>query len=114
MEKEKLLYELEYQVQELRKARLSAIKYNNMTIKDFLDLGFDNSFILIKDQWFNLGFKWHDKDYNNYGYESDDFGELTNEQLNCVIEYVDDEISDYDYQQVSVRLINKMDEKYFD
>lgn len=112
MEREKVLYELEYQVNELRKEKLHEIEYNDMTIKEFLDLGFDNSFIEIKGQWFNLGYKWFIGD--NYGYESNDFGELTNEQLNCRIRYVDSTLGDYNYQQVSVELVYEKDAEKFD
>lgn len=108
---EKLLYDLEYQVNELRKAKLSEIEYNDMTVQELLDLGFDNSFIKINDQWFNLGYRWHDNKV--YGYESSDFGELTEEQLNCSVKYVDDEVSEYNYQQVSVKLANEKDSRYF-
>jgi hypothetical protein len=111
MEREKVLYELEYQVNELRKAKLQEIEYNDMTIKEFLDLGFDNSFILLNGEWFNLGYKWFVGD--NYGYESDDFGELTKEQLNCLVKYVDSELTDYNYQHVDVELVNSEDNKYF-
>lgn len=106
-----LLYELEYKANELRETRLNEIKYSEMSIKDLLDLGFDNSFIEIKGQWYNLGYKWYIGD--NFGYESSNFGELNKEQLNCIVKYVDDEISDYNYQQVSVELVNEENSKYF-
>ena len=108
---EKLLYELEYQVNELREQKLKQIEYNNMNVKDLLDLGFDSTFIRINKQWYNLGYKW--KSYDKKGYESSDFGELNEKQLNCMIKYVSEEISDYNYQQVSVELVNKKDSKYF-
>ena len=118
---EKLLYELEYQVNELRNSKLSAIKYENLTIKELLDLGFDNCFIRLNnngnEQWFNLGYKWKVKDNKTdkyvYGYESNDFGELNEKQLNCMVEYVNDDLGDYNYLQVSVDLVNEEDNKYF-
>lgn len=114
---DKLLYELEYQVNELRKAQLSAIEYENMTIKELLDLGFDNCFIILinngKKQWFNLGYKDIDRHNQKIYYESDDFGCLNEKQLSCMVHYVNDEISDYNYLQVSVELVNEEDSKYF-
>ena len=112
---ERLLYDLEYQVNELRKTKLNTIKHNNMTVQQLLDLGFDNSFIIISDKWFNLGYRWQDKKVYGYGskYGSNDFGELNEDQLNCMVKYVADEISDYNYQQVSVELVNEKDSKYF-
>ena len=142
----KLLYELEYQVNELRKIQLNKIEYNNMsvkhllvtqagdiklreqqlsniehnnmTIKELLDLGFDNCFIRLDNngnkQWFNLGFKDIDRNDNNkIYYESNDFGLLNEKQLSCMVRYVNDEISDYNYLQVSVELVNESDKKYF-
>lgn len=117
MERDKLLYELEYEVQELRHQQINKIKYNTMTIKELLDLGFDSSFIRIGDNWYNLGYKWYGEKLNDKqyccGYDSNDFGELTEEQLNCEVEYVDSEIGDYNYQQVSVELVNSEDEEKF-
>lgn len=115
---DKLLYELEYKVNELRKAQLSAIEYENMSVRDLLDLGFDNCFIRLNNngnkQWFNLGYKDIDrKDNNKVYYESNDFGELTEKQLNCMVKYVSEEISDYNYQQVYVELVNEKENIYF-
>lgn len=107
-----LLYDLEYKVNEMRKERLSAIQYEEMSVKDLLDLGFDSSLIEIEGKWYDLGYKWHLRS-GEFGYESTDFGELNEKQLNCMVKYVDDEINDYNYQQVSVELVNKEDSKYF-
>ena len=109
-----LLYDLEYKVNEMRKTRLSEIKYEEMSVKDFLDLGFNNSYIIINSKWFNLGYKW--KICKDYGYESSDFGELNKEQLNVMIKYNDYEVNDNDYNsyiEVSVALVNEEDSKYF-
>lgn len=110
---DKLLYELEYQLNELRKAKLSEIEYNNMSVKELLDLGFDNCFIKITDNWYNLGYKDIDRINNKIYYESNDFGRLNDKQLSCIISYVNHEISDYNYLQVSVELVNKEDSKLF-
>ena len=109
---DKLLYELEYQVNELRKQKLNTIEYNDMTIKELLDLGFDDCFIRINKFWYDLGYKWYDKEHKQSGYESSEF-QLSEEQLKCMVHYVNDEISDYNYQQVSVELVNEEDSKYF-
>ena len=109
----KLLYELEYKVNELRKSKLSEIQYNNLTIKELLDLGFDNTFIKLNNQWFNLGYKDIDRHNNKIYYTSNDFDELNEKQLNCMVEYINDELSDYNYLQVSVCLVNEEDTRYF-
>jgi len=111
--KEKLLYELEYQVNELRKIKLNKIKYNNMSVKNLLDLGFDNCFIKINDNWFNLGYKDIDRHNNKIYYESNDFGSLNENQLNCMVKYLNHDLGDYNYLQVSVDLVNEEDSKYF-
>lgn len=110
----KLLYELEYNVNELREQQLNKIEYNIMSVRDLLDLGFDNCFIKIEDNWFNLGYKWYNMQHKMWGYESNDFGELKKEQLNSLVKFVDSEISDYNYLQVSVELVNEKDKKYFE
>lgn len=111
MERDKLLYELEYQVNKLRKIQLNAIEYNDLSVKELLDLGFDSAFIRIGSSWYNLGYKW--KMQGKTGYESSDFGELNDKQLNCMVKYVSDDISDYNYQQVSVELIDEKDNMFF-
>lgn len=112
-----LLYNLEYQLNEKRKATINNIRYNEMTIKEFLDLGFNNSDIKINGRWRNLGYKWFTKNYKTddyiYGYESGDFGELTPEQLNVKVKFVRSETTDENYTNVDVRLVNDDDSKYF-
>ena len=112
-----LLYNLEYQVNEKRKTRLSQVKHDTLTIKEFLDLGFNNSGINMCGKYYNLGFKWFVEDYKTkqlkYGYESSDFGELTKEQLDVEIEYVSSYLTDDNYLNVDVKLVNDDDIKYF-
>ena len=45
MENKKLLYQLEYEVAELRKRYLNYIDTNEITLKEVLDLGFNNTYI---------------------------------------------------------------------
>ena len=112
-----LLYNLEYQVNEKRKTRLSQVKHDTLTIKEFLDLGFNNSGINICGKYYNLGFKWFVEDYKTkqlvYGYESSDFGELNKEQLDVKIKYVSSYLTDDNYLNVEVKLVNDDDSKYF-
>lgn len=112
-----LLYNLEYQVNEKRRAKLSQIKYETLTVKEFLDLGFNNSGINIGSEYYNLGFKWFVEDNKTkqlvYGYESCDFGELTKEQLDVKVEYVSSYLTDDNYLNVEVKLVNDDDSKYF-
>lgn len=108
-----LVYELEYEVAELRRKRLNVIKNRDMTIKEFLDLGFNNSNIKINEEWFNLGYKWFDSKKEHFGYESGDFGELNKQQLNCVIHFISNELDDNNCMCVNVELKNKEDIKYF-
>ena len=119
---DKLLYELEYEISELRRRNFNDIRYNEMTIKELLDLGFDNTFIIVGDNCYNLGYKWKIQDSKikeiNYGYESSDFGELNEKQLSCIVEYCDYELSNnygfMDYMQITVKLVNEEDKKYFE
>lgn len=107
---EDMLYDLEYKVNELRKSRLSTIEYENMSVKDLLDLGFNNTYILINDAWYDLGYKWFASD--KFGYEGD-FGELNDKQKSCMVKFNSAEINDENYTIVYIELVNKDDEKYF-
>lgn len=105
---EKLLYELEYDLQEKRHNALHEIKYNNLSVKELLDLGLNDTFILIDNVWYELGYKSVDG-----GYYSDGYGYLNDDQLKVMVKYVDDEISDCDHLEISVALVNDDDKKYF-
>ena len=108
-----LVYELEYEVSELRRKRLNVIKNRDITIKELLDLGFNNSYLRINEEWFNLGYKWFDCKKENFGYESGDFGELNEQQLNCVVHFISSELDDDNCMCINVELKDKEDIKYF-
>lgn len=116
MENKELLYELELKVNELRETQLRKIKYYDISVKELLDLGFNNIFIKLDGKWFNLGYKEFDKDFETgvktYNYYSEDF-ELNEEQLNVKVHYYNGELNDYNYLDVSVVLVNEEDKKLF-
>lgn len=106
----KLLYDLEYQVNEERKNRLSAIEYEDLSVKELLDLGFNDTFIKIDNNWYELGYKSTNIDDSYY---SNDFGYLEEEQLKCMVKYFDNKINDNNYLEIDVVLVNEEDKKYF-
>ena len=117
MENKELLYELEYKVNELRRQYLSEVEYNELTIKEVLDLGFNNTNIIINEETYNLGYKWKMIDLKTneekIGYETADFGVLTNKQLSCKVKYCYTELVDVGYTDLYVELVNEEDEKLF-
>lgn len=112
----KLFYEIENEYFELRDHLIGKFinKYNdktsNITLKEFLDKGFNNSYITFKNygKTFNLGYK----DLENE-YWSEDFS-LNEEQLNCKIGNIVDYDHDGDgYTIVYINLNNEKDIKKF-
>ena len=101
MENKDLLYELEYKVNELKQQYLSEVKYNELTIREVLDLGFNNTNIMLDfdnstyKESYNLGYKWKIFDTKE---NKDKFGYET---------------SDYGYTDLYVELVNEEDIKYF-
>lgn len=119
----KLFYEVESDYLELKNKLLD--KFNcdygkneeHITIKEFLDIGFNNSFIYlgVKEnnipiiKQFNLGYK---ESYNG-GYYSEDFS-LNEEQLKCKIgDIVNYDTDSMDYTIMFVSLENENDVKKF-
>lgn len=105
----KLLWELEYEVNELRKRQLDVVRYEELTIKELLDLGFNNTYTKINDAWYQLGYKDEENKYY-----SDDFGYLNKKQLDCKVKYWNHDLGDYNYLEVSVILENEKDFKLFE
>lgn len=113
MENKKLLYQLEYEVAELRKQYLNYVKDDEyLTLKEVLDLGFNNTYIYT-DEILNRKVGIYKDDENEYvanGY----FITKNDELLNAKVKYVEDETyTDYygDYVEVYVEF---EDEKYND
>lgn len=112
-----MLYELEYKVNEMRHNVISQIKNEEMTVKEVLDLGADLTYIMIGYDCYSLGNKWKYKNLKTnkyvYGYETYDFKDLTRKMKKVKVRYVDHCITDENYLQLTVRPVNKEDEKYF-
>lgn len=87
----KILYNLEYEVAQIRKQYVNMVKYDNLTLKEVVELGFNN--VIIN------GVRLYIDEYNKIvvynGYYLDD-----EEVLNSKVEFedfeiVDDELGDY-------------------
>ena len=105
----KLLYQLEYEVAELRKQYLNYIKDDkDLTLKEVLDLGFNNTYIYT-DEILNKKVGIYKDDENEYvanGY----FITKNDELLNAKVKYMEDETyTDYygDYVEVYVEFVDK-------
>ena len=99
-----LLYNVELQVAELRESLISQLEYENLSLREVLDLGFNNTFIngigMYKDE---------NDEYIAKGYFIRD-----DELLNAEVEYIENEIKDDnfgDYLEIYCRFV---DEKYND
>lgn len=111
MENKKLLYQLEYEVAELRKQYLNYIDTDEITLKEVLDLGFNNTYIYTDElENTKVGiYKDDNGDYIANGYFLTD-----DELLNAKVIYDEDETyTDYygDYVEVYVSFA---DDKYND
>lgn len=109
MENKKLLYQLEYEVAELRTQCLNYVEdEEDLTLKEVLDLGFNNTYIYI-DETLNRKVGIYKDDENEYvanGY----FITKNDELLNAKVKYVEDETyTDYygDYVEVYVEFEDK-------
>lgn len=116
----KLFFEVESDYLEL-KDRL--IDYDSiLTLKEFLDIGFNNSYIYLKVEdngvaclrRFNIGYRNCEKCVKcGYKlYESKDFS-LNEKQLSCKVRMVDSYTDSDNYTIISIALQNKSDLKYF-
>lgn len=104
MENKKLLYQLEYEVAELRKQYLNYIDTDKITLKEVLDLGFNNTYINLDNIRVGI-FKDENGDYVANGYFLTD-----DELLNANVKYIEDETyTDYygDYVEVYVEFVDK-------
>ncbi len=106
-----LLYNIEGQYRDKLQHCLEAIE-EPITVKEFLDLGFNNSYIYL-DGTYNLGYKYYDYDYNTSQYldttsYSSDFS-LNESQLNTFVIYSDMEHDSDGFRVVYVKLVNEND-----
>lgn len=104
MENKKLLYQLEYEVAELRKRYLNYIDTNKITLKEVLDLGFNNTYINLDN--IRVGIY---KDKNGY-YVANGYFLINDELLNANVKYIKDETyTNYygDYIEVYVKFEDK-------
>lgn len=110
----KLFYEVESDYLDLKN---KLIDYDTiLTLKDFLDIGFNNSYIYLKVEdngvpclrRFNIGYK----ESINGKYYSEHFS-LNEKQLNCKVRMVDSDIDSDNFTIISIALQNKSDLKYF-
>ena len=107
-----ILWKLEQDFKEELESALNVAKYNEPTIKELLDLGFNNNYLMLSNgRKIELGY------ININGERSK---ELTKKQLNVKILMDEDFGYDYDdtdgdgYHIAKVRCLNKRDEVLFD
>ena len=108
MEKQnELLWKLQHDfITEFDKRR-NKIYNNDLTVRDLLDLGFNNNYLIFsneKSNRFELGYKDEEGTYSN---------ELTDEQLNVIVKYYRDSVDYDDYVIMIVKCKNIDDEKLF-
>jgi hypothetical protein len=100
----KLLYNLEYEVAELRESLISQLEYKNLSLREVLDLGFNNTFIN------SIGmYKDENNEYIAKGYFIRD-----DELLNAEVEYIENEIKDDNFGNYLEIYCRFVDEKYND
>ena len=99
----KLLYDLEYKVNELRKDYVKRVQYEDLTLKDVLDLGFDRTNIEINNHYIYF-YKDLEGNYicDNYYCKNEDL-------LNKKVIYVCDYLNDNNYLNVDIKFKNDED-----
>ena len=109
--KNKLLWQKEEDFKESLERAKNIAMYNKITIKELLDLGFNNNYLELDDESIELGFVDYEGDYNT---------SLNKEQLNVKVYmkedfgwYSDEDIDNDGYHIARVYLLNKDDEKLF-
>lgn len=107
----KLLYELEQEFKDTRRDYVNKVIHEDLTIKELLDLGFNNSYLYTKKLGtLALGFKYYNCEKELYCRED---VELTEQVLNCKIVFEDLQHDSDCYSIIFVRLKNEEDIKYF-
>jgi hypothetical protein len=103
----KLLYELEQEFKDTRRDYVNKVIHEDLTIRQLLDLGFNMNYLSTKELGtLGIGFKSEDN------YWEEDI-KLTEEVLNCKIDFVDLQHDSDCYSIIFVRLKNEEDIKYF-
>lgn len=111
----KLLYELESEYLEKYNDCIYMVENEDLTVRELLDLGFNNNYVRIGDKKYNLGYALTSRcqEVEGVEYKSEDF-DLTDKQLDCEIAKGGSLDTDWDdFTTITVRLKNKEDEKYF-
>jgi len=106
MNKERLLWNYECTFKEYLNECLNDLETEEMSIQDLLDMGFNNSHLLIDNYCYELGYKDLEGNYNSPI-------KLTKKILNMKIKL---SYTDYDYDLytiVYVELVNEKDKKDF-
>ena len=107
----KLLYQLEYEVAELRKQYLNYIEYDykddneKLTLREVLDLGFNNTYINLDNIRVGI-YKDNNGDYIANGYFLTD-----DELLNAEIKYIENETYTDNYGDYIEIYVEFVDEK---
>lgn len=118
----KLLYEYQQDCEDAKNKFLNKLEYyeglvssGELTLKEFLDLGFNSSKLLKKDDYnweFITGYKNSDKCKDKYGEYSED---LSDEMMNVKVINSGDAYEDYDgYFCMNVLCVNEKDYELFD
>ena len=111
----KLLYEYQADFEKNLEKAIAKVTYNEISLKEFLDLGFNNSKLLKKDNsdWeFNTGYKTTDRYAKEYGTY---FDNLTDEMLKVRVKAFGDVYEDLDgYYCMDIVCVNSEDYKIFD
>jgi hypothetical protein len=111
----KLLWELEQNYLEKYNDSIYMVENEDLTIRELLDLGFNNNYIKIGDNKYNLGYALdsRSREVEGVDYKSEDF-DLTDKQLDCEIAKGGSLDTDWDgFTIITVRLKNEEDKKYF-
>jgi len=110
---EKLLWQKEQDFKYALERALNKAKYDNITIKELLELGFNNNYLKLQGEIMKIGLGFIDEN-------GEYCGELTKKQLNVKVYmkenfgWLEDEDIDGDgYHIAVVYCINKEDEKLF-
>ena len=106
------LWKLEQNFKEELTRRKHIAMYDKITIKELLDLGFNNNFLELGNKTIELGYIDENGEYSN---------ELTDEQLNVKVYmkedfgwYSDEDTDSDDYHIARVYCFNKFDEELFE
>lgn len=119
---DKLLFEYQLDYKNAEKSFFNKLDYckdmvssGDLTLKEFLNLGFNNSYLLKKSdsEWsFNIGWKNSDKCISEYGQYSQD---LSEDMMNIKVIGAGDPYEDLDgYYCMDIYCVNEKDYELFD